>query len=554
MDKLLKYIKPLRQRIYANSLISAVSAALTLSFAADAVLVLYTKFVYMYGWRSLLIALPVPIIATALVICQFMYPSEKKTIRIADSLGFKERFVTAAELSQKQDRTPIEQLVVDDALQNAKTADFKALYPIKVNKKQVIIPLAAFVAFAVIYLLPIPPSEKMQAQEEMHEMLDETVENMQQKVKSGELKLTDAQKGSINKEIKKIKKELSKANTKQQAVDTLTRGQNKLKKISQSAQNEQIQAIGSRLAQNKSTQTLGELLKSGNIEDFKSELSAVNDKLDNMTAEQVKELGKAFKDAAAEKNINEETKQLLNELGNTLNGELTDEQKAALESELNRLSDNIDKLSKQNKDIRDAVDKLNNELADAGRELGGNTQPNGQQQNTQQPNGQNSNCQSPNGQDPNGQNPNGQNSNGQDPNGQSPDGQAPNGQDPNGQTGGQQQGGQGNVSGGQTGRSGQAQNGAPSANGAGTGTIPNANVYSAKAKNYGSYSAELDENNPGQKTGEKTKTTVDGETGEIVPYTDVYSQYKDEAMNDLEKEDIPYGVKDIVKDYFSAIE
>lgn len=491
MIQLLNYLKPLKNRIHLKYLISTVSAALTLAVILDAVLVLFSKFVYIYGVSDIALAVIIVIFATGLVIWQFIRPSDYKTARIADSLGYKERFVTAMEALHKENPSDMEKLVIDDAIACAKSADFKGLYSIKPNKYVVAAPVIALILFAVAYFLPIEPSEQLQAQEEMHELLDNAVEEMTNRIDTSNL--TAAQKKEVKKELNTLKKELSKADNKTEAVNSIMKSQAQLKKIEADSENQQLKAIGSRLAENEATQNIGELLKSGNIEAFNEELDNINNNLDNLSEQEIKELGEAFKAAAQSTGIDEETKQLLDELADTMNSELTDEQLAEVSENLSEFSNQINELAKQNSDIRDAIEKLNSDLAEVSEDLSGNAGSGTQAQ--------------------------------------------------SGNTTGQQGAGTGN----------NAAAAGQGSTGAGKGSIPNANVYTANAKQYSDYDAELNQNG-GEGTGENVKNKIDGERGEIVPYTDVFSQYRDEALNNIEQENVPYGVKDIVRDYFSSLE
>jgi hypothetical protein len=90
-------------------------------------------------------------------------------------------------------------------------------------------------------------------------------------------------------------------------------------------------------------------------------------------------------------------------------------------------------------------------------------------------------------------------------------------------------------------------------NGMGSGTIPNEDIYTAKAKNYADYDAELD-NNSDSGNGAGQKAYIDGEKGEVVHYSEVFNEYKNEAISAIEKENIPYGVRNLVRDYFSSLE
>lgn len=495
MKELLRYLKPLKNRIHLKYVISTVLPALALAEVFGTVLVLFSKFVYVYGVFHIVLVAAVLVLSVALVVCEFVRPSDYKIACIADSLGFKERFVTAVEISNRDNISGIEQLVIEDAVSCAKNADFKSLYKILPDRRLIIAPFAAAVLFAAAYFAPIPPSETLTEQEEMHSLIDSSFEEMTDKIDTSNL--TNVQKKELKGELNDLKKELSRADDKAEAVNGIMQGQTKLKKIVENSENEQLKAIGGKLSQNEITRNIGELLESGNIQQFTEEVKNLSNSLSSLSDEQIKQLGKAFKAAAESTDIDEETKSLLNELGDIMQSELTEEQLAEAAANLNELSDKISELAKQNSDIRDAVEKLNNELAAVGEKLGGNNKSQGNADN--------------------------------------------------------QQGGT-NTRRGESKKSGNTPaQGKSGGNGRGKGSIANANVYTAKAQNYGDYDAELGDKNT-QGTGKDAKTSVNGEKGQIVPYADVYSEYKNEAMKNIEQEEIPYGVKDIVRDYFSAIE
>ncbi len=504
MRELIKYLKPLKKRIYIKIIINTVSISLAVALLLDAALLMYAKFVYVYGVFDIALIMPVLILCISLVFVQFFLPSDYKVAKIADSLGFKERFVTAYEIFQKKeaDRTQLEILAVEDALKCAEKGKFKEIYPIKPNRCVLLAPIFALLLVAVVYFLPIEPSENMEEQREMHELLDNTVEEMKKEIDASNL--TSTQKKELKNEVNALKKELSRVENKTEAANSLMQGQAKLKKLTTQSENKQLQAIGNKLAENKATQGLGELIKSGNIQELTEAVDNINKSLDNMTEEEIKALGEAFKEAAKDSELNQETAQLLNELGETMEKELTEEQLRDISQKLNEFSDKINELAKENQDIREAVEKLNNQMAKANDKLTGNIS----------------------------QNPQGQQG-------------TVNQETPEDNT---------QISGNAGNREGNSQGDTPGGTGVGKGSIPNANIYTSQAKQYKDYDAELDENSNGEKTGDLKNTKVNGEKGEIVPYQEVFNQYKEEAMNNIDKEEIPYGLKDIVRDYFTSLE
>ena len=54
--------------------------------------------------------------------------------------------------------------------------------------------------------------------------------------------------------------------------------------------------------------------------------------------------------------------------------------------------------------------------------------------------------------------------------------------------------------------------------------------------------------------GTVTDKQVIGSAGESVPYDQVFQAYQERALQSLSDESIPYGVRELVSDYFSSLE
>ena len=62
------------------------------------------------------------------------------------------------------------------------------------------------------------------------------------------------------------------------------------------------------------------------------------------------------------------------------------------------------------------------------------------------------------------------------------------------------------------------------------------------------------QNNPnGEQSSTTTNTDANNTGSSLVPYEQIYGQYKDQAGNALDSDYIPQGYKDLVKDYFTDI-
>ena len=58
-------------------------------------------------------------------------------------------------------------------------------------------------------------------------------------------------------------------------------------------------------------------------------------------------------------------------------------------------------------------------------------------------------------------------------------------------------------------------------------------------------------------SGSSTYSEADGapvKKGAMVPYREVLSEYRTEAVQSMEKQDIPSGMKELVKSYFSSLD
>lgn len=496
MKELLKSLRGLRIKIHTKTFLTVLMLTCSFCAAADAVIIFVSKFTYIYGLWNKVGVFSLVCLAVGAVVGALLRPSAVCLVRIADSLGYKERFITAYEALSVDSPMPMQELVIEDALRCAGEKDFGKSFSVVPSKVFFNVLIAALALFAFAYFVPITPSEDMQRQEEMHDRLDKAVEDMKREVENSSL--TQNQKSEINAELNDLKKELSKYDNNGDAVSSLMNTQAELKKIADESENEQLKALSERLRQNSATREMGDLLKNGNISEFTEALSELNAALENMSDEEISALGNALMQAAESEGLDADTKQLLAELGDTMQQELTEEQLARVSQGLNELSDRINELAAENEDIREAVKKLNSDLAEASEAVGGKPSSTA-----------------------------GQNAEGMPSEGGSSDGNIGEGASSQEGTGG-------------------------SGSGAGKGSVENADIYTSKASNFGDYDAELDSN--GEATGDTVQNRQDGGRGEMVPYRDVFNEYKDEALNSIESEDIPYGVKDIVRDYFSSLE
>lgn len=526
MKKLIKVLKPLYFKLFIEKAIMYFCLGITVGFFIDMFLVIISKFTYIDSFIKLLILIPFIFAFLSLFLLIFKKPSYYETALKADKLGFKERFITAFEILKENKNTDNQynKLIVDDALEKAEKADFKKLYKIVVPKKMIKISVLIITISLVVGFIPSPKSYEILEESELRTKIESEIKNIE-KVKK-ELNLKSSESKEINAKIKELEKELRKAESEGKAIKAIQKTQAELKKISKNSVSKELANIGEKLTQNELTKNLGEQIKSGNIENMKQSIDDMVENLKNMNEEERNKMSKNLSDNLSQLAESPEAQNLINELANAMSNELTQEDINTINKNLSELSNIVENMANENSELRKAIDKLNEQMTNSTNKLEEDKMEGTEKKQDNQNDSQ-----------------------------QNQEGNSENG---NGQQEGTGQGQQGeNNKGSNTGESVNGQNGnAQNGNGQdrGKGHIENENIYSREAQNYNDYEVHLSgEKNESGNIEQKDKKGV-GTAGNSIPYTKIYNKYKSEALNSLEDNDIPYGVREIVKDYFSTLE
>lgn len=292
---------------------------------------------------------------------------------------------------------------------------------------------------------------------------------------------------------KKLEKELKTAKTKKAAEDAVREAQQDMKKLEKESVSKDLREVAEQLKEEESTAGLSEALEQGNQAAISEALNQLLQKLPAMSKEQAASL--AQKLAEASENVSDAE---LKEALKALEDALQDEQ--ALEDALKALENATASQTKMNSALRSGLQKLNRNV--------------GQPSLTKK-------------KDENGEN-NGVMGNGSQAKGSG--GQGSNGSGT---------GGVGNGAGGQ---------------GRGFGHSEPEKVYTRSAAGKGSYDAQLTGTDSDQGQTSITEHRTMGEAGTSVPYDTVYGQYRNEAMEALENSSVPYGMRELVSDYFATLE
>lgn len=529
VDKeLIKIVRRIRDRLHAASIINAMIFGAAAALCLGIAIVITARFIPIYNVYLNILKVVGAAVLAAFLYSAFRTPKDAYAALKLDSFGLKERTVTALELVGNQSTFAV--LEKSDALEHLNNMDYKKKIPLRPNKKYLLICLILTAALALSGFISNPMAGRA---EELHKLKakiseqQKKADRLAEKVKNSP-KLSEEQKKELEKKLTELKKELKAAKDEKEINKALGRTEKKLEYIKDKyAPDGDLNKIAEAFSKNEMTKALADMIKKGDEEAFKTNIKKMAEELKKLSPEEKQKLADEMSKLAQEIKKNPELSEAFSQLAKKLaSGELGD-----LSSELNELDQSISGLM-ENESIRNAISELTKELGNA------NTSQSSDQQGQQ----------------------------GQDGSGHQGQGNTPGG---NGQQGqGNQPGGNGQ-SGGQGGGAGSGTN---MGNENQTPISPGSSGINKKdgsEKKDGEYEkiftpktlggeGETSNLNGSKGTGGTTEQVITDKSqtvrGSSVPYNQVVGQYKDKAMESMNTSDIPPGMKDMVKEYFTSLE
>jgi hypothetical protein len=519
--ELLQLFRKVRDRVHGNLILNYAIIGAAVALVCSVLAALLSRFIPIYAVYSKAALGVLGASLIAVIYGAFKTPGNRQVALKVDSLGLQERTLTAVDLIGEQ--STFATLEKQDALKHLKAINFKKVIPIRPNRKYILLCALLITVLTVSAFLPNPMAEKAR---EMNQLKQE-IAKQQKKITEVEkkvvknAKLTEEQKKEAEAKLQELKKELKAAQSKKDIDKALQKSQKKLEYLSDkyTDSKENLEKLINTLAQNQATKQLADMLKNSSEQQLKDNLKQFAAQLKKMDKEQLKQMSKNLSDLANQIKNNAELKQALGELAQKLaSGEMGDVSEA-----LDQLAESMSDLM-SDESFRQAMEDLAKQLGEMqdGSKAGEGTPGNG-----------------------------------------SKDG------------GGQQTQGSGNKPGTGQGQ-GQGQGG-----GAGSGTdmgqenptpiTPGSGIQKkdGSTKKTGDYEKIFtsktlggdgeQSNLTGQKnnSGSTDQVTTDKSQsvrGSSVPYDQVMGEYKQQALDSINSSDIPTGMKDLIKDYFSSLE
>lgn len=448
--------------------------------------------------------------------------------RYADQkFGLLERASTAVEISAGQvDTTPLlarEQLA--DTVRVANLLEARILLPLQVQWRDLLIVLVSVVLLAAAVLLPNPQEAILEEQRAVSKAIAdqaEALESLVEEIRQNPA-LSDDQEDELLAPIQDALETLQDGDPgREEAVAALSEAQANLRELSQSRDTtileETLQGAGGPLAESRVGQSLGEALQNGDFAAASMAANQLADNLINMPARDRDDLARALAEAAvALQTADPELAAQFREAADALRDNDTESAQQALRDAAATLQERAQEqaAARQAADAAEALEQGRSEVAQAGR------QP------------------------------------------QTGQGQQGQGQGSSAEGGNQ---GQGSGTGQDGDQSSSLEQGSPSdqddgAGGPGPGGGHAESVYVpdfADLSDEAGVEIELPAEcvaNPENCGALISETPLDfGEEESLVPYDQVFGDYREAAYQALDQDYVPLVMKDIIRDYFTSLE
>ena len=295
---------------------------------------------------------------------------------------------------------------------------------------------------------------------------------------------------NLKSEIKELNEQLKKSVTKEDAKKALEKAEQELKKLEKDSLDKDISKLAEELSKNEVGKNLAEALKNGNNENIQNAFNEFMNNIQNMDNESMKDLSSELQKLMEQMSSND-IKNAVNNIASNMSN--------LSESDIKKIVSTLSKYSQNNNEFRNTIKNVNNQISNGKSDIE-NSENQGQGQgNSEEQNGKNGSLTNPNGNGGNG-------------------------------------------------------NGASGGNGRGSGAGDHKEIYTRDAINKGSedIKAQGVQNENGS-INLSNESTI-GTGGQSVPYTEVYNEYRQQALESMEKNNIPYGMRDMVTEYFSSLE
>jgi hypothetical protein len=504
---------------------------------------------------AVLPAIPLALAAIGALVLVFWRPEATRIAALTDRrLGFKERITTAVELERKSGipdtaASPGGLLMADlqlsDAVTHLRQVEPVEAFPIRLSLREVNATLLAIVLVVGLAVWPNPMQQTVRQREQMAQTVRQEAERLNRAADQ----IAAANADENGEELRQVEQALrdaaraleQRAGSSEEALAALAALEQRLQALrAQGGEDMQdaLAALAGSMAQDPRTRDAGTSLARGDFRQAADQMRQIGQQMDQMSPAERARMARSMRQAGQRANrANPALGQGLQQAGNAMEQGNVGEAQDGLNQAAGALEQASGQLRASSERER-AMAQMQQSRGQISRASQQGQQARGQQ--GQQGQGQQ-------GQSQQGQGQQGQQSQGQQGQGQGQQGQqGQGGQEGEGQGQGQGQGGSQN---GEQGDGSEA-----GGSGAGTGSNPSSDaiydpVFAASRQERlnpeDQFQPEEAIENPNPEEGLRNDAQVS--------YRQVHARYQEQAVQSLQNNYIPIGLKDLVKDYFTSL-
>lgn len=387
MKEFLKSLRPLKQKLLIERCINYFIIGITISLILCTITIVLSKFVFISNFKNKLFIYILLGLVFSIFMIIFKRPDIYEIAKIGDTLGFKERFITAIELSNNNDNNTMYPLVLKDAIEQAKSANFNSLYKINVSYKKYTALIVALIATVVSGFIPVIETDKINKQASLEQIVNNKLEEIDELY-------NQIENNKLKEQLKELSKELKKVSSEAEVIKAVQKAQYKLKEIENKTAPKSIKELGQQLAKNELTKQLGQNLQNLSANQLKNDLDNLKNELQNMSSDELKKLANDMQTLAQQLEQDNNLKSLINSFSEALASTNLEQ----INNSLDALGSELDKTLSESKELKEAIDKINKILNDNKSSTNQNVDNTTSDSNSQAQNG-NSNSNKSNGGD-----------------------------------------------------------------------------------------------------------------------------------------------------------
>ena len=299
MDKkyILKALRPLKLKIFFHRAIEVFLYALTATGIISLVLVLASMlYVIPFVRHKMLVIIGVGLYI-ALNVSLFFIPAKKQLIMTADSLGLKERIITAWYLMG--DNSEVAMLQRQDTKRALESTNLASAYRIRVDKRLYITAACLVITAFLLTFIPGRVHGDTVIRESLIQKMKESEKQIEDEIKSQKQKnpeISDEQMEQLKEALEKLKGEFRKAKSEEDALKALAQMENQLDNLKRQDPLRGLKTLENVLNNSQLTRDIAEALAEKDGESLREALEKLAEEPDN--DEKIKELAEMLKQAA----------------------------------------------------------------------------------------------------------------------------------------------------------------------------------------------------------------------------------------------------------------